>query len=223
MIELKDITKKYDKIIFDHFNFSIPKNCVTCILGESGVGKTTLLRILAGLTAYTGSITGIENVSYIFQEERLIPNLTVLQNLALVCPNALEEDIKMMLSKFKIEDKINCFPKQLSGGEAKRVSMARALLYDAPILLLDEPFSSLDLSLKLELIQYLFDYLKENPKTVVFVTHDIDEALLLGNDIWILKNGKMKHAMTLTDFIPRDLQSLMNLHIELINELLKVD
>lgn len=223
MIELKNVTKKYDKTIFEHFNFSIPDNKVTCILGESGVGKTTLLKMLAGMTTYTGTILGIKEVSYIFQEDRLIPNLTVLKNLKLICPSASEEEIKAVLAIFKIEDKMSYYPRQLSGGEAKRVSMARAFLYDAPVLLLDEPFSSLDLSLKLELIQYLSEYLSKNPKTVVFVTHDIDETLLLGNDVWILKNGEMKHALTLTDGFPRKLESVMDLHMELMNQLLKLD
>lgn len=220
MIECKDISKKYDKIIFDHFNLTIPEHSITCILGESGVGKTTFLKMIAGMIPYQGTITGVEKISYIFQEVRLIPHLTVYENLKLICPKLTDEEILGVLKEFKIEDKINHYPKQLSGGEAKRVSIARAFLYDGSIILMDEPFASLDLSLKLDLISYFSKHWLEKKKTVIFVTHDIDEALLLGHSILLLKDGKMSLEMEIKNDFPRKLTEFTEQRNQLIKILL---
>lgn len=203
MIQLKNISKGYDKSLFDNFSLEIPKDKITCILGESGVGKTTLLKMIAGLTDYQGQITGVTKLSYIFQEERLIPSLTVYGNLRFICPTATEEQIKSLLQALEIADKGNAYPSQLSGGEAQRVSIARAFLYDAPLILMDEPFSSLDLTLKYKLIQYFCFLWNQNPKTVIFVTHDIDEAIMLGHHIHILKDGHMDKSYVIEDCLPR--------------------
>lgn len=219
MIELKNIKKKYDRIIFDDFNLTIQDNRITCILGESGVGKTTLLKMIAGLTDYSGTITGVKKIAYIFQEDRLIPSLTVYQNLKLVCPNVSDEKIDEMLDHLKILDKKNTYPLRLSGGESKRVSIARAFLYDGEIILMDEAFSSLDLSLKLNLIDFFIGLWKQKPKTVLFVTHDIDEALLLGQQILILKNGTLSHKMDLDIEYPRSLMNLDQPRKEIISKL----
>lgn len=219
MIELKNINKKYDHTIFKDFNLTIQDDRITCILGESGVGKTTLLKMIAGLTDYSGTITGIKKIAYIFQEDRLIPSLTVYQNLKLVCPNASDEKIDEMLDKLKILDKKNTYPLKLSGGESKRVSIARAFLYDGEIILMDEAFSSLDLSLKLNLIDFFIGLWKQKPKTVLFVTHDVDEALLLGQEILILKNGALCHKMDLNVEYPRSLMNLDQPRKEIITKL----
>ncbi|MDE7161210.1 MAG: ATP-binding cassette domain-containing protein, partial [Anaeroplasmataceae bacterium] len=168
MIKLTNITKRYEeKIIFDHFSLELPENKITCILGESGVGKTTLLNMIAGLTAFQGHIEAPEKISYIFQEPRLIPNLTVKENLKLVSKLSEDEEIHTLLSILEIEDKIDTYPNQLSGGEAQRVSIARAFLYDGDMILMDEPFSSLDLSLKYRLICYFSFLWKQCPRTVL--------------------------------------------------------
>ncbi len=219
MIELKNIKKKYERIIFDDFNLTIQEDRITCILGESGVGKTTLLKMIAGLTDYSGTITGVKKIAYIFQEDRLIPSLTVYQNLKLVCPNVSDEKIDEMLDHLKILDKKNTYPLKLSGGESKRVSIARAFLYDGEIILMDEAFSSLDLSLKLNLIDFFIGLWKQNPKTVLFVTHDVDEALLLGQQILILKNGHLCHQMALDIEYPRSLMNLDQPRKEIITKL----
>ncbi|MDE6655770.1 MAG: ABC transporter ATP-binding protein [Anaeroplasmataceae bacterium] len=221
MIKLIDVCKKYDEqIIFDHFNLEIPKDKITCILGESGVGKTTLLNMISGLTNFNGKIEFDGKISYIFQEARLIPSLTVKNNLKFISPEATDEQIDEILRQLEILDKKDTYPTKLSGGEAQRVSIARAFLYDAPIILMDEPFSSLDLSLKYKLISYFSKLWNENKKTVVFVTHDIDEAVLLADDILILKNGSIKKQFHIEASLPRNIANQDGIRKEVIQSII---
>ncbi|MDE6407671.1 MAG: ATP-binding cassette domain-containing protein [Anaeroplasmataceae bacterium] len=221
MIKLIDICKKYDEhIIFDHFNLEFPKDKITCILGESGVGKTTLLNMISGLTSYKGKIESGDKISYIFQEARLIPSLTVKENLKFTSPEASDERIEELLTRLEILDKKDTYPTKLSGGEAQRVSIARAFLYDADIILMDEPFSSLDLSLKYKLISYFGDLWNLTKKTVIFVTHDIDEALLLSDDILLLRDGRIEKKYHTDSDLPRKLEEQENLRKEIIKEII---
>lgn len=185
------ISKSYgDKKIFDDFSLEIKEGEVLCVLAESGAGKTTLLNILAGLTPYEGSIEGFpKKVGYIFQEPRLLPNLTVKENLQYV--GGRVEDIDKILQKIGLFQAKDKRPASLSGGEKQRVAIARAFLSDAKTLLLDEPFSSLDTALKIRLCKLFSELWSEKKQTTVFVTHDIEEALLLAQRIIILNNGKI--------------------------------
>lgn len=187
MISLKNINKKYgDKTIFENFNLEIKKGEILGILGESGSGKTTLLNILSGLTDFEGTIeNNFNKKSMVFQNDRLVPNLKVKENILLINKNANVDEILQKVGLLKSKDE---YIKNLSGGMARRVALARALSYDAPILLLDEPFINLDLALKLKLINVVKEYSQD--KTVVFVTHDIKEAVLLSNRIMVLSDGK---------------------------------
>ncbi|MDE7106500.1 MAG: ATP-binding cassette domain-containing protein [Anaeroplasmataceae bacterium] len=220
MIKLIDVCKKYDEqVIFDHFDLEFPKDKITCILGESGVGKTTLLNMIAGLTPYQGKIEASGDVSYIFQEARLIPSLTVLENLRFTSKNATDEEIKNLLTILEIDDKMHIYPNKLSGGEAQRVSIARAFLYDAPIILMDEPFSSLDLSLKYRLICYFSSLWNKERRTVIFVTHTIEEALLLSDDILLLRDGRIEKKYHIDAALPRKLTDQEDLRKEILKDL----
>lgn len=222
MINLKNITKKYeDEVIFENFNLSIPQNKITCILGESGVGKTTLLNMIVRITEYQGEISLVDKIAYIFQEPRLIPSLTVEENLKFIAPLAKVEEIDALLSILEIKEKKKNYPRQLSGGEQQRVSIARAFLYDAPLILMDEPFSSLDLSLKYRLIRHFAILWKQTKKTVLFVTHTIDEALWLANEIVILSKGRIVKQYSLDTDIPRALTENEELRTEIVCELMK--
>lgn len=188
MIEIKNLTKKYGATeVYSNFNLALEKGKITCILGESGSGKTTLLNCIAGLTEYCGEIPAVK-CSYVFQSPRLVPNLTVKQNLTLVCAD--EEKVLTMLERVRLQDKKNAYPKTLSGGQAQRVAIARAFLYESEILLMDEPFSSLDLKLKNEMHGLFLQIWRQDKRTVLFVTHDADEAVSLADRLIVLKSGK---------------------------------
>lgn len=193
MIELKNINKSYkDKSVYSDFNFNIESNKITAILGESGSGKTTLLNMIAGITDYTGEIKNKpKKVSFVFQNAVLIPSLTVLENIKLVVPDISDEEIISELMKMGLNSVYNFYPKSLSGGMARRVAIIRAMLFNGDVMLLDEPFSSLDISLKSYLIRKIKEYQKESGKTVIFVTHDIGEALSLADRIAVISDGKI--------------------------------
>lgn len=190
-IELKNITKSYgDLTIYKDFNLNIEKNKITTILGESGSGKTTLLNILAGLTDFSGEIIDKGKVSFIFQQDRLVPNLTVMQNLELVLGD-FDIEIDKELEKVGLLSFKNYYPKQLSGGMARKVAFLRGFLYPSDTLLMDEPFINLDLKLKSQIIQDIKKSKQKTPKTIVFVTHDIFEAINLSDRIIVIKQGKI--------------------------------
>lgn len=193
MIEIKNLTVKYGKtVVYDSFNLNIPDKKITCILGESGCGKTTFLNALAGLVSYGGVIPSLK-ASYVFQSPRLIPYITVIKNL--IVAGAEREAALAMLERVGLGGRSEDYPNTLSGGEAQRVSLCRALLVKSDILLMDEPFSSLDLKTKLSAMELFKAMQREEGRTTVFVTHDVDEAVFLADRIAVVKNGEI-----LTDF-----------------------
>ncbi len=183
------VSKSYgEKKIFDNFALELAEGEVVCLLGASGVGKTTLLRILSGLTDYEGEIEGLPNrVGYAFQEPRLLPRLTVEENLSY----AGAQDCCGILEKTELSAHAKKYPAALSGGEKQRVALARAFAVGAPLLLLDEPFSSLDTALKIRLWGVFARLWQEKKPTTVLVTHDIEEAFALGQRIVVLRAGKI--------------------------------
>jgi ABC-type nitrate/sulfonate/bicarbonate transport system ATPase subunit len=185
------ISKSYEeKKVFDGLELEIAEGEILGVFGESGVGKTTLLHGLAGLISFDGDVENVpQNIGYIFQEPRLLPNLTVEENLSYV--GGRYEDIQEILRKTEILDCAKKRPTQLSGGERQRVSMARAFLTNAPLLLLDEPFSSLDSALKFRLMKVFAQLWEEKRPTVVFVTHDLEEGLMLSHRVIVLKEGRI--------------------------------
>lgn len=194
MIELKNISKSYgDTAVYRDFSLTVEEGRITCLLGESGCGKTTLLNMLAGLTPYEGRIENVpDKLSYIFQEERLVPNLTVRGNIALVLgKEADRQKISEILEKVELGGKENAYPCELSGGQAQRVSVARAFAYPSRLILMDEPFSSLDTALKIRLIDVFCRLWREERRTAVFVTHDVEEACMLAHRAVVLRGGRV--------------------------------
>lgn len=200
-----EVSKKYGgKSVLDNLCMEIEEGKITSLLGESGSGKTTLLRIVAGLAEYEGKKLPPHTSACVFQEEGLLPNLTVEGNLKLVLNKADYGKIPDMLSETGLSGKEKRYPSTLSGGEKKRVELARAFLYPSDILLLDEPFSSLDLSAKKSLYELLGKIAVKKKKTALLVTHDVREAVLLSHKVYLLQNGKTEKSLTLSGEPVRD-------------------
>lgn len=199
MIEIKNLCKSYnDKIVYQNLNLKLKEHHITSIMGTSGCGKTTLLRILAGLEPYeSGSITGLEQqrIAYIFQEDRLLPWLTVRENIEYVLLSDVKKEIvkdrvDSLLELLELIDEAHHLINTLSGGMKRRVAIGRALAYEGDILLMDEPFKGLDDQLKEKVIQGILKRHQDNPNTIICVTHDLEEAKVLGGIIEINKNPK---------------------------------
>ena len=171
-MKLINISKNYgDKKVLQNINLSFDKNECVAIVGQSGIGKTTLLNIIAGLVSYQGEIYGNERISYMMQEDVFIENLSVLDNLRLFTKKS-KNNILEFLSALNLQNIANEFPDKLSGGMRRRISFLRALHFDADILLLDEPFKSLDMETKAQCVKYLKSFLQTNPRLCIVVTHD---------------------------------------------------
>ncbi len=183
-MEIKNLCKAFDdKLIFNKFSAIIPDGKITFIVGSSGSGKTTLLRILAGLdNKYTGEINGIaKNCSIVFQEPRLFPYLSVKENVRIVRNDDNPDKLKELLEIVELDGDALLLPKELSGGMKMRVSLARALYYDADIMFMDEPFSALDEELKSRMIPKIFS--KLTGKTVVIISHDLNDVSLYADHV----------------------------------------
>jgi len=220
MIKLENITKKYNqKTVYNNFNLNFNEGEILCVLGASGSGKTTLLNILAGITDFQGKIKGnINKISYIFQEDRLLDNLTVKQNISYV--TGTDEGISDILNLIEMDSTENLYPKQLSGGMKRRVSMARAFAYPSNLILMDEPFSNLDLNLKIKLIKMFKTLWKNNNKTTVFVTHDLDEAIMLSDRIIMIENAHIIEDLILPK-TQKEYDSYPDIKKQLLNKIIK--
>jgi ABC-type spermidine/putrescine transport systems, ATPase components len=173
--------------ILKSISFSIEKSECLSVVGESGSGKTTLLNAIAGYIDYSGSILWNNqvlessppwkrNFRYLNQRLYLFPHKTVRGNLILANPSSSDDEQQTLLSDLKIEHLINRYPHQLSGGEQQRVALARALIYRPDLLLLDEPFSSLDWSLRKDIWKVLKNLIEAGEITTILVTHEPKEA-----------------------------------------------
>ena len=200
MITFDNVNKSFnDLVIMENFCEEFEKNKVNCILGPSGCGKTTLLNLICGiLKEDSGHITKPEKISYVFQEESLIPQKTARKNLELVLKSVYKNntELKMVIDKFfKISDLENAqelYPHEMSGGMRQRLALIRAFAYPSDILLMDEPFKALDITLKDNLVKAFLDLYEEDKRTVLFVTHDIDEALMTGDLIYVYSDKPMR-------------------------------
>ncbi len=173
----------------------------TCIVGRSGCGKTTLLRLLCGLEeSDAGSILLPEGkrIAPVFQEPRLMPWLNVADNITLAARHDRSLDtgrLPELLRLLELTGAERLYPSQLSGGMAQRTSLGRTLFYDPDIILMDEPFSALDYFTRQGLQQTLLRLYAEARKTIIFVTHDVEEALLLGDRILIMNSGRVQTSL----------------------------
>lgn len=174
-MELKNICKSYDnKAVLQNVNLHFADNEIVAIVGQSGVGKTTLLNIIAGLTTYEGKIANCDSVSYMMQDDVFLDNLSVLDNLRLFTRKTKKE-VLSFLGALKLDSVANDLPANLSGGMQRRISFLRALHFDAQVLLFDEPFKSLDAVTSAECVAYLKEFLQNNPRLCLIVSHNLSE------------------------------------------------
>ncbi|MBN2558931.1 MAG: ABC transporter ATP-binding protein [Clostridia bacterium] len=201
-LRISELVKSYDgHVVFDGFTIDFNDNEINCILGESGCGKTTLLNIIAGLEDFgEGSIEGINGstFSYIFQEPRLLDWYNVRQNMEFVFERPVKPEYSRRIDKYlKVTGlwKFSGFhPPQLSGGMRQRLSIARAFAFPGAIMLMDEPFKGLDMKLKGELMDEFIRLWKEDGRTVLFVTHEAEEALMLADNIHVLGGNPIREV-----------------------------
>lgn len=200
-IRYDDLCFGYDKqpLIFDHMNMTFDSNKVNVLLGKSGVGKSTLLALTAGLLQPVAGNISCDSCSYVFQQSRLVEEMTALQNIELVLmrqykdKNARKKLITDALQNIGLQGLENRFVSQLSGGQRQRVALVRAFLYQSKVMLLDEPFSALDSSIKMQLCQDFIQLLgKDTQRTVLFVTHDVDVAMAVGDSIFVMRDQPAK-------------------------------
>jgi len=196
-ISIRNLNKSYEnEEIFKNFNLDFYDDKVNCIIGKSGCGKSTLLNIIAGLIEIqSGEVQGIslKDISYIFQEDRLIEWLTVKENLELTLKkyyqnSIIDEKINELLELVGISDIKNKYPSSLSGGMKQRVNIARAFGKPSKVILMDEPFKSLDYKLKYTIIDEFKDLLNKEKRMVILVTHDLDEAIYFQGNILVFSN-----------------------------------
>ena len=230
LLTLHNLKKTYgNKTAVNIDSLAIQPHSFTCIVGKSGCGKTTLLRLLAGLetpdtvtnvkdqtaasysttgqnTNVASCITGLPaKTAPVFQEPRLMPWLTVKENIMFSLKgqdrNATNSDVsfpspegrcRQLLQELELTEATDLYPAQLSGGMAQRVSLGRTLFYDPELILMDEPFSALDYFTRRNLQDMVLRLFHHQKKTILFVTHDVEEALLLGDRILVMENGNIK-------------------------------
>ena len=189
-IALERLTKRFgERVVFEDLTLAIERAQTVAVLGASGCGKSTLLRCIGGLTRPDGGSVAVESeIGFVYQEPRLFPWLSVEKNVAFGARSALERArVNDAIELVGLAPAAHLLPKELSGGMAQRTSLARALVRNPQILLLDEPLSALDALLRLELQAALGRIVQRLGATAVLVTHDVDEALFLADRILVLE------------------------------------
>lgn len=220
MLEVKNIVKSFnrEKVVKD-LNFSLDAHKTLSILGRSGCGKTTMLKIIAGLIQPDAGQIMLRgknidretperrSIVYLYQEDLLFPHLSAFENIAFglrirkVPEQEVRAQVAQMISSLELEGQGNKMPHQLSGGQRQRVSFGRAIITNPSLLLLDEPFGSLDAGTR-QRMQHLFKKLAETFSiTSLFVTHDLKEAILMGDEIAYMRSGSLKVYQDKNDFI----------------------
>lgn len=222
-LEIKHIQKKYkDKQVLHDISFGLQAHQTLSILGKSGCGKSTLLKIIAGIEEQnhgevildekiiSNTKSNERNIVYLFQEPLLFPNLNVFENIAFglrirkMANDEVIQKVNEMLVNLELKEHAKKMPHQISGGQKQRVAFGRALIINPPLILLDEPFSSLDVETRANMQQLYKTIAIKFNITALFVTHDLKEALLMGNQIAYMDKGLLEIFETKQNFIDAD-------------------
>lgn len=193
-VRVRGLGKRFgDRVVLDGLDLVVRRGEFVALLGRSGTGKSTLLRILAGLDRdVTGESTVEGRISMAFQQPRLLPWRRVWRNVSLgLATDSPKEVARKALTEVGLAGRVDAWPGTLSGGEAQRVSLARALVREPGLLLLDEPFGSLDALTRISLHRLVTKLWERHRPAVLMVTHDVDEALALADRVLVLADGRI--------------------------------
>jgi len=218
MIKLSSISHSYgEKQVLDKLDLSIEANQLVCLLGSSGCGKTTILRLIAGLEIPKSGKISIDNkivtknnqnlipanqrnVGFVFQDLALWPHFTVYKNIAFGLNERKEDNVKdkvfEILDFFDLREYSQKFPHQLSGGQKQLVAISRSLVLKPKILLMDEPLANLDVKLKRKILEHIKSLKNKFDLTIIYVTHDHREAFAIADNIIVLNHGKIEESGT---------------------------
>ncbi|MBB4370379.1 sulfonate transport system ATP-binding protein [Bradyrhizobium sp. cir1] len=191
-VVVSNLVRSYgSRVVIEKLNLRIERGEFVALLGESGCGKTTLLRALAGLDSIQGGrIVAPRRPAVVFQEHRLLPWDSLWRNvsLGLQVPDARERAAEA-LTEVGLGDRLDDWPRNLSGGQAQRVALARALVQQPELLLLDEPFAALDALTRIRMHELVRELVTNHQPGVLLVTHDVDEAIALADRILVMRHG----------------------------------
>jgi ABC-type Fe3+/spermidine/putrescine transport system ATPase subunit len=236
-LEVNNISKRYgSKSILNDVSFVLPAHRTLSVLGKSGCGKSTLLKIISGIELQDEGLIILQgknisllnpnkrNIVYLFQEALLFPHLNVYENVAFGLrirkekPAQIASKVDAMLQSLELTEHVLKMPHQLSGGQKQRVAFGRALIINPPLILLDEPFSSLDVEIRSSMQQLYKTIAKQFDINALFVTHDLKEALLMGDLISYMEGGKLEIYESKQQFINDPRTGVLN-EITFWNEL----
>lgn len=222
VLSIKDLSYTYgSKTVLEDLSFHLGKGEFVTLVGQSGSGKSTLFKLVSGiLSLQNGLITAFPHnrgsISYMMQEDLLLPWRTVLQNTTLFAElgpsssvgDQIRDEAKLLLTEMGLEGCFDLYPHQLSGGMRQRTALVRTLLQKKPILLLDEPFNALDIALKEQTYAYLKLKQKKEGTAILMVTHDFRDAALLSDRILFLDAGRIQNTWSITEHMRGNITEL---------------
>jgi sulfonate transport system ATP-binding protein len=194
---VEQVVRRFDdRVVLDHLDLTIGDEELVVLLGPSGCGKSTLLRLLAGLDKPNGGRIEVPaKRAIVFQADRLLPWQRVLRNVTLgLRGKDADQRARKALAEVNLTGREKAWPKQLSGGEAQRVALARALVSEPELILLDEPFASLDAITRVRMHDLVRELRRKHHASMLLVTHDVDEAIALADRIVVMSNGRIGNA-----------------------------